>query len=264
MKYGAMNFPVKPLPKEIREIGEMGFDYVEITMDPPEATPQKILSQKRAIKDLLGRYSLGVMGHLPTFVSTTDLYDSFRKVSLQENFDALEAGADLGITKMVLHPGFIAGLGKFVLDTAKGYGMESIEVISRKAASLGITLCLENMFPQAHFLSNPYEFQEVFDNFPDLRLTLDVGHANLGGGKNKSAEFIQRFGYRIGHVHANDNFGKEDSHLPIGAGIIDFEKILRELKQAQYDETITLEVFSKDKDYLKLSREKVKRILEAV
>jgi sugar phosphate isomerase/epimerase len=264
MKYGAMNFPIKPLPKEIQEIGEMGFDYVEITMDPPEATPQKILSQKRAIKDLLGRYSLGVMGHLPTFVSTTDLYDSFRKVSQQENFDALEAGADLGITKMVLHPGFIAGLGKFVLDTAKGYGMESIEAISRKAASLGITLCLENMFPQAHFLANPYEFQEVFDTFPDLRLTLDVGHANLGGGKNKSSEFIQRFGYRIGHVHANDNFGKEDSHLPIGAGIIDFEKILRELKQAQYDETITLEVFSKDKDYLKMSREKLKRILEAL
>jgi hypothetical protein len=32
MKYGAMNFPIKPLLKEIEEIGEMGFDYVELTM----------------------------------------------------------------------------------------------------------------------------------------------------------------------------------------------------------------------------------------
>ena len=41
-----MNFPIKPLLREIEEIGEMGFDYVELTMDPPEATPQKILGTK--------------------------------------------------------------------------------------------------------------------------------------------------------------------------------------------------------------------------
>jgi hypothetical protein len=47
MKYGAMNFPIKPLLGEMEEIGAMGFDYVELTMDPPEATPQKILARKR-------------------------------------------------------------------------------------------------------------------------------------------------------------------------------------------------------------------------
>jgi sugar phosphate isomerase/epimerase len=262
MKYGAMNFPIKPLLKEIEEIGEMGFDYVELTMDPPEATPQKILMQKRSILEGLHLHGMGIMGHLPTFVWTSDLYESLRQASLQENFDALEAAAELGIEKMVLHPGYITGLGKFLVDRARGYGMESIEAILKKAGSLGITLCIENMFPQAHFLTKPQEFQKLFETFPDLRLVLDIGHANLGGGKNKSSEFIHHYGYRIGHVHANDNFGKEDNHLPIGAGIIDFEKILRELKQGHYDETITLEVFSKDRDYLKLSKDKIKRMWE--
>jgi len=55
---------------------------------------------------------------------------------------------------------------------------------------------------------------------------------------------------------------KEDSHLPIGAGIIDFERIMRELKEARYDETITLEVFSRDRDYLRISKEKIKRMWE--
>ncbi len=259
-----MNFPIKPLLQEIEEIGEMGFDYVELTMDPPEATPQKILAQKKQIQDLLHRYRMGIIGHLPTFVWTSDLYESLRKVSVQETLDALEAGVELGMEKVVLHPGYISGLGKFLLDKAKGYGMESIETILNKATSLGITLCIENMFPQAHFLSNPHEFQEVFESFPDLRLTLDIGHANLGGGKNKSSEFIHQYGYRIGHIHANDNFGKEDNHLPVGAGIIDFEKILKELNEAQYDETLTLEIFSKDRDYLKISKDKIKRIWEAL
>lgn len=264
MKYGAMNFPIKPLLKEMEEIGEMGFDYVELTMDPPEATPQKILAQKRSIRGILDRYGMGIVGHLPTFVWPSDLYESLRRVSLQENFDALEAGSELGIEKMVLHPGLITGLGKLLLDRAKGYGMEAIETILKKAITLDVTLCIENMFPQAHFLSQPPEFQPVFDAFPELRLTLDIGHANLGGGKNRSSEFIQRYGHRIGHVHANDNFGKEDNHLPIGAGIVDFEKVLRELREAQYDETITVEVFSRDRDYLKISKEKIKRMWEAL
>jgi sugar phosphate isomerase/epimerase len=264
MKYGAMNFPIKPLLREIEEIGKIGFDYVELTMDPPEATPQKILVQKHSIQEALHRYGMGIMGHLPTFVWTSDLYESLRKASLQENFEALEAAAELGIEKVVLHPAYITGLGKFLIDRVKGYAMESIESILKKAVNLNITLCIENMFPQAHFLFQPYEFQSVFEAFPEIRLTLDIGHANLGGGKNKSSEFIHHYGYRIGHVHANDNFGKEDSHLPIGAGIIDFEKILKEIKETQYDETITLEVFSKDRDYLKISKEKIKYIWEAL
>ena len=264
MKYGAMNFPIKPLLQEIEEIGEMGFDYVELTMDPPEATPQKILAQKRQIQDLFHQYRMEIIGHLPTFVWASDLYESLRKVSIQETLDALEAGVELGMKKVVLHPGYISGLGKFLLDKAKGYGMESIETILNKATSLGITLCIENMFPQAHFLSKPHEFQEVFESFPDLRLALDIGHANLGGGKNKSSEFIHQYGYRISHIHANDNFGKEDNHLPVGAGIIDFEKILKELNEAQYDETLTLEVFSRDREYLKISKDKIKRIWEAL
>ena len=132
MKYGAMNFPIKPLLREIEEIGEMGFDYVELTMDPPEVTPQKILGQKRSILELLQRYGMGIVGHLPTFVWTSDLYESLRRVSLQENFDALEAGAELGIGKIVLHPGMITGLGKLLVDRAKGYGMEAIETILKK------------------------------------------------------------------------------------------------------------------------------------
>ncbi len=102
---------------------------------------------------------MGLVGHLPTFVLTSDLYDSLRRASLQENLEALEAAAELGIEKMVLHPGYITGMGKFVIDKAKRFGLESIEAILKKANSLGMTLCLENMFPQALFLTQPQEFQ---------------------------------------------------------------------------------------------------------
>jgi len=37
MRYGAMNFPVKPVLNELKEIAARGFDYLELTMDPPQA-----------------------------------------------------------------------------------------------------------------------------------------------------------------------------------------------------------------------------------
>jgi len=43
---------------------------------------------------------------------------------------------------------------------------------------------------------------------------------------------------------------------------IEFEKILKELKQAHYDGTLTLEVFSQDRGYVEISRDKVKRMWE--
>jgi len=63
------------------------------------------------------------------------------------------------------------------------------------------------------------------------------------------------------HVHLSDNKGSEDLHLPMGVGNIDWKKILKILKK-YYRGTITLEVFSKDKDYALLSKEKLKRLWE--
>jgi len=89
-------------------------------------------------------------------------------------------------------------------------------------------------------------------------LTLDTGHAHMADATDRMAlEFIEKFGHRIGHIHANDNFGLEDAHLPIGAGTIDFQAVVEGLKAKGYDDTMTLEVFSKDRDYLKISRQKI-------
>ena len=114
------------------------------------------------------------------------------------------------------------------------------------------------MFPRARSLTEPKDFEMVFETFPSLKLTLDTGHAHIGSrGRNRNLDFIERFADRIGHVHASDNFGKEDNHLPVGAGTADFRKIVKALKGIGYDETMTLEVFSRDKEYLRQSREKL-------
>jgi sugar phosphate isomerase/epimerase len=136
--------------------------------------------------------------------------------------------------------------------------MESLEIFVQKAQVLGLCLCLENMIPRTQWLVNPEEFVDVLDQFPTLKLLLDIGHAHINDPKGKKClRFIEMFSGRVGHLHVSDHFGKEDQHLPIGEGVINFSKIAAALKAIGYDDTITLEVFTGDRDDLKVSKMKM-------
>jgi sugar phosphate isomerase/epimerase len=56
-------------------------------------------------------------------------------------------------------------------------------------------------------------------------------------------------------VHLHDNNGHADLHQPLGSGKMDWKKYVRQLKASGYDDTITLEVFTEDKHYLRYSRD---------
>ncbi|MDH4204494.1 MAG: sugar phosphate isomerase/epimerase [Desulfobacteraceae bacterium] len=258
MIYGAMNFPVRPILKELEAFSDLGFDYLELTMDAPQAHYSKIRQQKKRLLKALDRHNMKLLCHLPSFVYTADLTRSIRKTSLNEVLRSLEVAAELGCPKAVLHPSYIMGLGIFVMDQAKEYALESLEAVTKKADQLGLLLCIENLFPKIHSLVEPEDFAEIFIKFPTLKLTLDTGHAHIGDIEGKRAvKFIERFPDRIGHIHASDNLGEADNHLPVGAGTVSFSEIVKALKNIGYDDTITLEIFSKDRDYLKISRDKV-------
>lgn len=257
MRYGVMNSPLQPLLQEAEALGRLGFDYLEIAMDAPFAHHTKIREHKKELLKGLDRCGMAVVCHLPTFVSTADLTDSLREASLQETIQSMRVAAELRAAKAVLHPSVIHGLGAAMHDLSRRYAAAALEQLLTEAGRLRLTICIENMFPHTLSLVRPEDFGAVFGRFPDARLALDTGHAHIEGGLQRILAFIERFADRIGHVHASDNFGRNDDHLPIGAGIIDFARIAKALKNIGYDDTITLEVFSKDRDYLRISRDKL-------
>jgi sugar phosphate isomerase/epimerase len=75
------------------------------------------------------------------------------------------------------------------------------------------------------------------------------------GEQNRTQSLLDAFGDRLSHVHLSDNRGGEsDLHLPLGAGTIDWKNVVRMLKRAGWDGTVTLEVFSREREYLLMSR----------
>jgi len=261
MRYGAMNFPVKAVVEEIATFAALGFDYLELTMDPPLAHHSLLAREREAISAALKEYRLGLVCHLPTFVLTADLTESLRLASVGEMLASLETAAMLGAEKVVLHPSAVSGLGPLVPELVRPLALDFLERMVERAGELAMTLCLENMFPRYGFCVEADDFSFIFRRFPELRMTLDIAHAHIDGGKGRRLrELLDRCGDRLAHVHVSDNLGKRDDHLEIGKGAIDFAAFARQLRAIGYDDTITLEVFDQDRQALERSRRRLERL----
>jgi sugar phosphate isomerase/epimerase len=109
-----------------------------------------------------------------------------------------------------------------------------------KAAEYSITVCIENLSEEEK------DFETAFQEIPDLRMTLDLGHGQLLCEKNRSLGFIENFPKRIKHIHLHDNRGgnshTDDLHLPPGQGVIDFKGLFEALRRIHYDRTVTIEL----------------------
>jgi len=127
------------------------------------------------------------------------------------------------------------------------------EVI-RRCEPLGVRPVIEHVRGDDGHLAM---LDALLEQLPQLGFHLDVGHANLGARANATFRLLQRWGSRLHHVHMSDNFGHDDLHLPLGAGNIDWPAVVNNLKACRYDRAITLEVFSNDRDYVQISRDKL-------
>jgi sugar phosphate isomerase/epimerase len=264
MIYGATNNPLQPLMDEIKTLAALGFDYIELCLDPPHGLPEALQPRLSEVHSALNGEGLGLpVVHLPTFIWLADVYPSIREASLIEVFKALDLSAEVGAKKAVLHPGYLTGLMTFAPDIGKGYASESLDKILEKATGLGIMVCLENMFPRIGHMYRPEEFAEVLRRNSGLMMTLDLGHANIRAPKGQTAAFVKVAHGRIGHMHIGDNNGQEDDHLPVGTGRVDVAGGLAAIKASGYDQTMTLEVFSPNRDYLAISLKKVRAIWES-
>jgi sugar phosphate isomerase/epimerase len=264
MRFGAMNFPVTPVLDEIDTFARLGFDYLELTMDPPLAHHTTLSSSCQRIVRALSDAGMGLVCHLPTFVTTADLTASLRRASAGEMRDSMMVAAELGARKVVLHPSLVSGMGVFVPDTVKEYAFAFFDQMAELARRLGITICLENMFPRNRLGVEPDDMAEMLDAFPDFQMTLDTGHANIGDTRGRRLKtLVERFAGRIAHVHASDNQGRIDDHMAVGLGTVRFADLMQRLRAAGYDDTITLEVFDTNRKMLVDSRERIKKMLVA-
>ena len=263
MRFGAMNFPIRPVIEEIRSIGALGFDYLELTLDAPLAHYLVVRREKAAILSALADHGLGLVCHLPTFVATADLTPSIREASRDEIRRSLDTAAELGAERVVAHPPIISGLGMMAKDRVLPLVAEAMDGMLDHASGLGLTTCLENMFPRYQVCVEPEDFRPIFQSRPELKLTLDTGHAFIDSMKgDRLIAFVETWGHRLGHLHVSDNQGRRDDHLPVGRGKVPFALLAMALTRFAVPDTVTMEIFTDRREDLVRSREAFRRYME--
>lgn len=254
MLIGTMNHPGRDLIQEIRSIAEMGFDFIDLTLEPPRATATSIdvTNVKRVLEDC----HLQVVGHTAYYLPISSPFETLRRAAIDELRVCIEVFAMLGATWMNLHPDGQAPFQerRFVIEQ----NLRSIRELLPSAQELGIGLMIENI-PGS--FNSAAQLAELLDPIPQLALHLDVGHSNLLTERNTADDLISTYSARLKHVHMHDNKGgSADLHLPLGAGNIDSRHYVRSLIQGGYDGPITLEVFTPDRQLLAYSKDVLRRL----
>jgi sugar phosphate isomerase/epimerase len=130
--------------------------------------------------------------------------------------------------------------GRYIEPSVLREKLTILEEMLKLARAQQIPFCLENLSERT------CDFEAAFRLFPDLGMTLDIGHGELLSPENTAYRFIETFPDRIRHIHIHDNHGgnspADDLHLPLGEGSINFPPLLSALVQSGYNRTITLEV----------------------
>lgn len=233
---------------DITILRDLGFDLGEVILKDRQSLEYWLKSD---VKKRLGR-DFHLIAHGPREGSPNDIDNLWRcyRPAIEET---LTVASELGVRFLTMHLWMDP---RFVRPEILGGKRRALMEVCRFARALGIVVSLENLSEDAE------DLRRALDEIPDLSITLDVGHGQLLTGVNTSYRIIDELVGRVGHVHLHDNRGgkgvKDDLHLPIGDGIIDFPSILKALVRSGYDGTMTLELETED---LRSSLQKVKNLL---
>jgi sugar phosphate isomerase/epimerase len=170
--------------------------------------------------DLLLSYSTHFSIHAPCRgTNIASLLEPIRRASIKviEQCFSIAAEVNAGV---VVHPGYFA------------WAEERTKAERQLVTSMADLTSLANEYSVQYFIENMGNWNYFFLKTPDeLHLigntpfALDVGHAHLNFCL---AEFLR---LPAGHYHLHDNDGKEDLHVSIGDGTIDFEPVMKAIQK---------------------------------
>jgi sugar phosphate isomerase/epimerase len=239
------------LHAELEWIAANGFAFVDLNLEPDRADVSAI--EPSAVARRLKELQLPAVGHLAWYLPIGSPMKQMRDAAVAASVEYLECFARIGVTQVTVHAHWPSRL--FTLEEGLAWQIESIGRIAERAGALGIRMVYE---PVCGWQDTADSAQRLLDALPRVALHLDIGHANIVG--RSAAATVRRLASRLAHVHAHDNDGREDLHLPPGTGNIDWPEVIAALKAGGYDGTITVEVFSPDRNYLLLARDTLRRL----
>lgn len=158
-----------------------------------------------------------------------------RQVTLHRYRQAVQMALGLGISRLVIHSGFIP-----LVYFPEWFVAQSVTFWREFLTDMpeGLTIALENVMEPG-----PEMLVEIVRQVRDSRLglCLDLGHANTRVSRTRPADWVEPMAPWLRHVHLHNNEGDLDLHRCLGAGTIPMENLLDTLLDRCPYVTFTIE-----------------------
>lgn len=225
-------------------IRESGFSMVEVCSSPSHLDYHDRVAVRRAARRIadLGLTAYSFHAPFANHIDISDLDPAQREAATAQILQAVEAAAVLQVSYFVIHPG--PERAAVPPSNERFERMENVVAtlnrVARRCRELGVTCVLENKLPHLLF-GNTSDILWILDALDAIEVgaCLDTGHAYLSGD---IPTMLRKLSGHLRMVHAHDNRGQSDDHLPPGDGFIDWPALLRQLVQVRFQGALILEM----------------------
>ena len=215
---------------------EIHLDKTHITLE--SFTPQRI----NEINTLAGKHEVSLSLHSPYTINPSDIISFFRKIDTKYLLKSIHLAEKLEASYITAHIGsfYWFPVEKWTRSKALNRFIKSMGDVVESCEKSQVSFALENVVPIPHASEYYYlgdnieDFKYLFDHLHSdyFMMCLDTGHANMGEGV---ISYIENFGTKIKSIHYHDNHGKDDNHLPVGEGTINWVEVGKALNEIDYD-----------------------------
>jgi sugar phosphate isomerase/epimerase len=221
-----------------------GFSMVEVCSFPAHLDYHDLDTVKAVARRMNELAIEAYSFHAPfaEHIDITALDKDRRDASMREILKATEAAARLQVRYLVMHPGpenpRSLGCQEHVQRMENAAAV--LNVVAERCRELGIGCVLENKLPHLVFGSTS-DILWILGALKTVNIgtCLDTGHAFLSG---EVYNVTHKLSGHLQMIHANDNSGNFDDHLPPGLGKIDWPRLLRQLNETGFHGTLILEL----------------------
>jgi sugar phosphate isomerase/epimerase len=241
-------FTGRPLVQMLPTIKQAGFELLEATLSPGHLDLRDP-DQVNEIRTSLNQLGLKVISLHAPFGGIADITlpdDAARLNAVNQVKASIDSLLALGGQTLVIHGGSDNEESSREVPTRLARAVQSLTEIQGYCRPRGISIAVETML--GHLVGGRKgQLDWVLSKIPeqDTGVCLDTGHCFLAGDL---LEKTRRFGNRLKVIHAHDNLGVHDDHLPPGEGKINWPEFLNTLASTGFHGEFVIEVGSSSAD----------------
>jgi len=242
MKLGLINSAwvqaERPTTFGLQKTKEIGFDTVDIFIDPLEAD----VVERKLIKDECDRLDLPIVSICCVAVGLIDFNSSVQQFHLERSRAFLDLVYQYEAQNLLLVLGeYIWNQEVIPPEEQWKTAVENCRRLGDHAGGLGIQIALE-LEPCQLSLVNSVETMSRFIDDCDhecVKANIDISHLLLA---NVAPEELEQLRGKAIHVHISDCDGTVHGDLPPGRGVVPFEPYLQQIKNLEIDGAISIEL----------------------